>query len=164
MPYNKRGDKMIKRLKQILFSILLSIICGSLCGKIVYGIYDKKIDNDLENEKIYLIQSGAYSSYDSMIKNVLMNNYVYFEDDDGLYKSIIAITQDLSNIDKIKNTYKDNVIVVEYYSNDLELNEKIKEYDIKLKNTTDKNEIKNIILNVLKLYKDKNAKLIQIKS
>ena len=164
MPYNKRGDKMIKRLKQTLFSILLSIICGSLCGKIVYGIYDKKIDNDLGNEKIYLIQSGAYSSYDSMIKNVLMNNYVYFEDDDGLYKSIIAITQDLSNIDKIKNTYKDNVIVVEYYSNDLELNERIKEYDIKLKNTTDKNEIKNIILNVLKLYKDKNAKLIQIKS
>lgn len=164
MPYNKRGDKMIKRLKQTLFSILLSIICGSLCGKIVYGIYDKKIDKDLENEKIYLIQSGAYSSYDSMIKNVLMNNYVYFEDDDGLYKSIIAITQDLSNIDKIKNTYKDNVIVVEYYSNDLELNEKIKEYDIKLKNTSDKNEIKNIILNVLKLYKDKNAKLIQIKS
>lgn len=164
MPYNKRGDKMIKRLKQTLFSILLSIICGSLCGKIVYGIYDKKIDKDLENEKIYLVQSGAYSSYDSMIKNVLMNNYVYFEDDDGLYKSIIAITQDLSNIDKIKNTYKDNVIVVEYYSNDLELNEKIKEYDIKLKNTSDKNEIKNIILNVLKLYKDKNAKLIQIKS
>lgn len=155
---------MIKRLKQTLFSILLSIICGSLCGKIVYGIYDKKIDKDLENEKIYLIQSGAYSSYDSMIKNVLMNNYVYFEDDDGLYKSIIAITQDLSNIDKIKNTYKDNVIVVEYYSNDLELNEKIKEYDIKLKNTSDKNEIKNIILNVLKLYKDKNDKLIQIKS
>ena len=114
MPYNKHGDKMIKRLKQTLFSILLSIICGSLCGKIVYGIYDKKIDKDLENEKIYLIQSGAYSSYDSMIKNVLMNNYVYFEDDDGLYKSIIAITQDLSNIDKIKNTYKDNVIVVEY--------------------------------------------------
>ena len=155
---------MIKRIKQTLFSIFLSIICGSLCGKIVYGIYDKKIDNDLENEKIYLIQSGAYSSYDSMVKNVLMNNYVYFEDNDGLYKSIIAITQDINNIDKIKNTYKDNVIVVEYYSKDLELNKKIKEYDIKLKNTTNNKEIKDIILDVLKLYKDKNAKLIQIKS
>ena len=155
---------MIKRIKQTLFSIFLSIICGSLCGKIVYGIYDKKIDNDLGNEKIYLIQSGAYSSYDSMVKNVLMNNYVYFEDNDGLYKSIIAITQDINNIDKIKNTYKDNVIVVEYNSKDLELNKKIKEYDIKLKNTTKNKEIKDIILDVLKLYKDKNAKLIQIKS
>ena len=140
----------------------MSVVCGAICGRLVYGIYDKKLDEELTGEKIYLIQSGAYSSYDSMVSNVLMSNYVYYEDDDGLYKSIVALTEDYNNIEKIKNTYSSNVYVVEYYSKDEDLNKKIKEYDLQLKQTSEQSKIKEIVANMLVLYKDKNTTLTEI--
>ena len=153
---------MIKKLKKVLIPIFLSVVCGAICGRLVYGIYDKKLDEELTGEKIYLIQSGAYSSYDSMVSNVLMSNYVYYEDDDGLYKSIVALTEDYNNIEKIKNTYSSNVYVVEYYSKDEDLNKKIKEYDLQLKQTSEQSKIKEIVANMLVLYKDKNTTLTEI--
>lgn len=155
---------MKKKLKKVLFPIFLSVICGAICGRLVYSIYDKKLDNDINGEKIYLIQAGAYSTYDNMVTNTLISNYIYYEDDDGLYKSIIGLTEDYDNIEKIKNTYKDNVVISEYYSKDKELNRKIKAYDQKIKNTTSEEAIKNIVLEMLTLYKDKDTTLIQIQS
>ena len=117
---------MLKKiLKKILGPICLSILCGVVCGKLVYQVYDKDIKKDIDGRKIYLIQAGAYSTYDNMVSNTLVNNYVYYEDNDGLYKSIVGITEDFDNIEKIKNSYKGNVIVSEYYSRDKELNKKI---------------------------------------
>lgn len=155
---------MKKRLRKVLVPIFLSVICGSICGSLVYQIYSQKLADDLIGEKIYLIQAGAYSSYDNMVNNTLVNNYVYFEDDDGLFKSIIGLTENYDNIEKIKNTYNGNVIISEYYSKNKELNQKIKEYDDKIKNETQKEEIKKIVLEMLTLYKDKETTLIEIKS
>lgn len=155
---------MKKKLKKVLFPCFLSIVCGAICGRLVYGIYDKKLDEDLNGKKIYLIQSGAYSTYDNMVSNTLLSNYIYYEDDDGLYKSIIGITEDYDNIEKIKNTYKADVVISEYYSKDEELNKKIKEYDDKIKKATDVKEIKSIVLEMLTLYKDKDTTLVEIQS
>ena len=155
---------MKKKLKKVLFPVFLSIVCGTICGRLVYGMYDKKIDEDLDLKKIYLIQSGAYSNYDNMVNNVLLSNYIYYEDEDGLYKSIIGITEDYDNIDKIKSTYKEKVLISQYYSNDKDLNNKIKKYDQKIKDTDDKEEIKKIVMEMLELYKDKNTTLIQMDS
>ena len=155
---------MKKKLLKVLMPLFLSIICGVICGRLVYGIYDKKLKEDINGEKIYLIQSGAYSTYDKMVDHTLLSNYVYYEDDDGLYKSIVGVTENYNNIDKIKNTYNSDVLVKEYYSRDIELNKKIKEYDILIKNTSDQEEIKKIINEMLALYKDKNTTLIEIDS
>lgn len=154
---------MKKKLLKVLFPLFLSTICGVICGRLVYGIYDKKLETDLNGEKIYLIQSGAYSTYDKMVDHTLLSNYVYYEDE-GLYKSIIGITNNYDNIDKIKNTYNSDVLIKEYYSKDKELNDKIKEYDILINNTSDDKEIKRIISEVLALYKDRNTTLIEIDS
>ena len=99
-----------------------------------------------------------------MVDHTLLSNYVYYEDDDGLYKSIVGVTENYNNIEKIKNTYNSDVLVKEYYSRDIELNKKIKEYDILIKNTSDQEEIKKIINEMLALYKDKNTTLIEIDS
>ena len=96
---------MKKKLTKVLFPIFLSVICGAVCGRLVYSIYDKKITDDISMTKIYLIQAGAYSTYDNMTSSMLLSNYVYYEDD-GLYKLIIGVTEDYSNIDKIKNTIR----------------------------------------------------------
>ena len=155
---------MKKRIKKVLLPCLLSIICGSICGHLVYGIYDKKIETDIYGEKIYLIQAGAYSNYDNMVKNTSLNNYVYYKDEDGLFKSIIGLTELKENIEKIKQTYGQEVIISEYYSNDDKLNNQIKELDKKIKNTSEKEEIQKLTLEILNLYKDKKAVLTQVTS
>ena len=153
---------MKKKLYSFFTPILLSVVFGSFCGKIVYDMYDKKIEEDISGKKIYLVQAGAYSSYDNMVKNSMLSNYIYYEDEDGLYKSIIGITLDYDNLDKIKNTYKENVLVREFYSKDIDLNKRIEEYDRKLKNTTNNDEINAIIDKVLELYKGKNNTLDKV--
>ncbi len=153
---------MKKRIKKAVIPIFLSVICGAVCGKLIYQIYDKELEQNLSGEKIYLIQAGAYSTYDSMVHNTSLNNYIYYEDQDGLFKSIIGLTENYENIEKIKNTYGDEVLVSEYYSKDEELNQKIREYDTKIKNASTSDEIKKIVLEMLTLYKDKDTTLTQV--
>lgn len=155
---------MKKKLRKVVIPCLLSIICGSICGKLVYGVYDKKIATDLYGEKVYLIQAGAYSDYDNMVKNTSLNNYIYYKDDDGLFKSIIGLTENKDNIEKIKNIYGKEVIITEYYSSDDNLNNKIKELDKKMNKTDNKEEIQKTTLEILNLYKDNKATLTQITS
>lgn len=157
------GDKM-RNIKKMLFSLLLAVFCGACCGRVVYSIYDKELVDDVGGNKLYLVQSGAYSSYDNMVSKTNVSNYVYFEDSDGLYKSIVGITGDSGNIEKIKNTYGGDVLVVEYYSNDRELNDRIREYDLQMKATGDGNEVKGLVDEMLALYKGKNRTLVQLKS
>lgn len=155
---------MRKKLKRMVIPIFLSILCGAICGRLVYGIYDKKLTQDIRGEKIYLIQAGAYSTYDSMVNNTSLNHYIYYEDTDGLYKSIIGLTENYDNIEKIKSTYTEDVIISEYYSKDEELNKKIKEYDQKIKSSASTEEVKTIVLEMLSLYKDKDSTLIGVLS
>ena len=155
---------MIKKLFKLVLPIFLSVIFGGISANLVFSNYDQKITDNINGKKVYLIQSGAYSNYDNMINNTLINKYIYYQDDDGLYKSVIGITENKDNIDKIKSTYTGNVIVNEYYSNDTKLNNKIKEYDDILKSTTDTNKIKDIINKMLELYKDNDSTLMQIVS
>ena len=143
---------------------LLSIICGAICGKLVFSIYDKEIDTNIYGEKIYLIQAGAYKDYDNMVKNTSLNNYIYYKDEDGLFKSIIGLTENKDNIEKIKKTYNQEVLISEYYSNDKKLNKQIKDFDNKIKQTDNNEEIKKITLEMLSLYKDKTTTLTQITS
>ena len=103
--YTFVGDKMKRKLKKVLMPIFLSVICGSICGRIVYDIYDKELETDMNGEKIYLIQAGAYSTYDNMVNNTSLNNYIYYEDNDGLFKSIIGVTENYDNIEKIIDAY-----------------------------------------------------------
>ena len=145
---------MIKKLKRVLIPIVLSIICGSVCGKLVYDIYEPSVKEVVMGKKIYLVQAGAYSNYDSMVDNTLVNNYIYYEDKDGLYKAIIGVTEEYDNISKIASTYSGEVIVSEYYSMDSEMNKKIEEYDEKISGISDSDELKSVVLEMLTLYKD----------
>ena len=155
---------MIKKLFKLVLPIFLSVIFGGISAKLVFSNYDQKITNNINGKKVYLIQSGAYSNYDNMVNNTLISKYIYYQDDDGLYKSVIGITENKDNINKIKSTYTGDIIISEYYSNDTKLNNKIKEYDDLLHNTTDTNKIKEIIVKMLELYKDNDSTLIQIVS
>ena len=154
---------MIKKIKKVLVPIFLSVVCGSIFGRLVYSVYDSELENVINGKKVYLIQSGAYSSYDTMVSNTSLGNYVYYEDD-GLFKSIIGITGNFDNIEKIKNTYEGEVIVSEYYSMDLELLKKIEGYDKKIDASNNLDNTKKIVVEMLSLYKNKDTTLKKIVS
>ena len=153
-------EKIINQTKKVVIPVFISILCGGICGKIVYNIYDEN-DTFLTNNTMYLLQAGAYSSYDNMRANTMGNNYVYYEDD-GLYKAIIGITSSYDNIEKIKNAYNGEVIVNEYYLNDIELSNKISKLDKELSKEEDSNNIKEIINSMLALYKEENINLTKV--
>ena len=153
-------EKIINQTKKVLIPVFISILCGAVCGKIVYNIYAEN-DTLLDNNTMYLLQAGAYSSYDNMRANTMGNNYVYYEDD-GLYKAIIGITSSYDNIEKIKNSYNGEVIVNEYYLNDVELSNKIYELDKKLNKEENTDNIREIINSMLELYKKENINLTKV--
>lgn len=153
---------MKKIILKAIMSISIASILGCMCGLVVYKIYFTDNMLSYENNTIYLLESGEYSSYDNMRANTISNNYIYYEED-NLYKTVLGITTSLDNIDKIKNIYDNNLIVSSYYCNDNTLNSKLIEYDKKLINTTNEEEIKGIIIDMLNLYKnDDKVKLTKI--
>jgi len=147
-------------LKNLIIAVFTSTLLGYLCGLIVYRLYDNTLEDEI-NEKIYLLQSGAYSSLNSMKVNATSPNYVYYNED-GLYKTIIAMTKEKDNIEKIKNAYDMNMVINEYYLNNDTINNKIKEYDNLIKKTDDKMQIIEIVDEMIAQYKNEDLKLTKV--
>ena len=147
---------MKRILKGIFIPLVVSLVCGFVCAKLVYRVYGEKVSNKLESSKLYLIEGGKYLTYDNMREENNGNNYVYYKDDDG-YKTVIGITKSLENIDKIKSLYNEDVSVLEYYVSNALLNDKQNEYDVILSNTDDIYEVKEIVDNILNLYREEDS-------
>ena len=126
-------------------------------------VYGDDIESKLRSSKLYLVENGKYLTYDNMREDNSGINYVYYKDDEG-YKTVVGITSDEGNIDKIKNLYSDSVNVEEYYVSFDLLNDKQNEYDIQLANTNDMYEVKEVVDNILNLYReDGTIKLVLVK-
>lgn len=149
--------------KGLIFPLGVSVFFGFICGKLVYSVYNEDIENKLSSSKLYLVLNGEYLTYDLMREENNGNNYIYYKDDDG-YKSVIGITKDIDNVEKIKKLYSDNLKVEEYYiSSDL-FNDKQLEYDLELKNTDNIYEVRDVVDNILNLYReDETIKLVLAK-
>ena len=154
---------MKKFMNGFIIPLVLSMIFGFVCGKLVYSVYNEDIVNRLSSSKIYLVENGEYLTYDMMREENNGNNYVYYKDEEG-YKTVVGITKNEDNIDKIKSLYSDSVWIEEYYiSSDL-VNNKQNEYDIMLSNTDDLYEVKEVVNNILSLYReDDTIKLVLAK-
>lgn len=143
-------------MKGFFIPLVLSMIFGFVCGKLVYSVYGEDVENRLSSSKIYLVENGKYLTYDMMREENNGNNYVYYKDDEG-YKTVVGITKNEDNINKIKSLYSDNVKIEEYYiSSDL-VNDKQNEYDIMLSNTDDVYEVKEVVDNILNLYREEDT-------
>lgn len=163
MLYHYYGDDMKKIFRGVLVPLVISIMFGFICGKLVYKVYDEELENKLSSSKLYLIENGQYLTYDSMREENNGNNYVYYKDEDG-YKTVIGITRDENNIDKIKSLYSDKMNVEEYYVSNELLNDKQDEYDEILNNTDDVYKVKEVVDNILNLYREEDTiKLVLVK-
>lgn len=154
---------MKRVIKGVFVPLVISMLFGFVCAKLVYKVYDDKLQSKLSSSKLYLIQNGKYLTYDTMREENNGNNYVYFKDEDG-YKTVIGITKDVDNVNKIKKLYNDSVVVSEYYVSNELLNNKQDEYDMELASTNDIYEVKEVVDNILNLYREDNTiKLILVK-
>lgn len=154
---------MKKIIRGIFIPLVVSMLFGYVCGKLVYQIYEDKIDNKLSSSRLYLVENGEYLTYDSMREENNGNNYIYYKDDDS-YKTVIGITRNEDNIDKIKSLYDTIVRVNEYYISNDYLNDKQNEYDVILSNTDDIHEVREVVDNILNLYRDdETIKLVLVK-
>ena len=154
---------MKKKIMGIIIPLVISMVFGFVCAKLVYKVYDDEIGNRLSSSKLYLIQNGEYITYDNMREENSGNNYVYYKDEEG-YKTIVGITKNVDNINKIKKLYSDDVIVSEYYVSNELLNNKQNEYDSLLSNTDDINQVREVVDNILNLYREEDTiRLILVK-
>ena len=145
---------MKKKLNKVFIPIFLSIICGFLCGRLMFSIYEDKGSNIINSDIIYLLEDTSYKDYNTMKSKENISNYIYYEDN-GNYNTVIAMTKNKDNIDKIKSIYNKDLNVTEYLLNDNDINNKIEEYDKKIVNTNDNEEIKTIVSEIIDTYKDK---------
>ena len=144
----------MKKLKKIVVPIFLSVFCGFVCGRLMFSIYEDKGSNVLNSNVIYLLQDSSYSDYETMKASGVSANYIYYEED-GKYNMVVAMTKNKNNIEKIKEVYGKDLKVTEYLLGDDSINDMIDEYDIKLEATTDGEEIKKIIIDMINIYKDR---------
>jgi len=160
--YTIFGDKMKDKIKKIVTPIFLSVVCGCVCGRVMFSIYEDKGSSILDSNLIYLLEDNAYDDYDSMKASTISSNYIYYEDD-GKYKRVVAMTKNKDNIDKIRNVYDSELIMHEYLLNDEEINNKLEEYDSRLEKVNSENEIKDIIIDMINVYKGlEDIKMVKI--
>lgn len=144
----------MNKLKKIVVPIFLSVFCGFVCGRLMFNIYEDKGSSILDSNVIYLLQDSSYSDYETMKASGVSANYIYYEED-GKYNMVVAMTKNKNNIEKIKEVYGKDLKVTEYLLGDDSINDMIDEYDIKLGSTTDSEEIKKIIIDMINIYKDR---------
>lgn len=160
--YTIFGDKMKEKIKKIVTPIFLSILCGMVCGRLMFGIYEDKGSSLLDSNVIYLLEDASYEDIDSMKASTLSSNYMYYEED-GNYKAVVAMTKNKNNIEKIRSVYDNELTISQYLLNDENINSKLEEYDIRIENSEDKEEIRNIIMEMIGIYKDSDdIKMVKI--
>ena len=160
--YTIFGDKMKDKIKKIVTPIFLSIICGCICGKLMFSIYEDKGSSLLNSNVIYLLQDNSYDDYDSMKASVISSNYVYYEED-GKYNRVVAMTKNKDNIDKIKEVYDSKLSIEEYLLDNDDINSRLEEYDIRIEKASSNDEIKDIIVEMINIYKEEDdIKMVKI--
>ena len=160
MMYYKYGDNMKKIIKSLVVPIGMAIVIGFVFGKIIFRTYKSDLYETLQSSKLYLIENGEYESIDIMREENINNNYVYYKDG-GKYKSVIGITREYNNIDKIKELYDNDTLVLEYYIPNGSVSLEQIRYDNLLSETDDIKEVREVVNNILELYRNnENIKLI----
>lgn len=142
--------------------IFLSVLCGLVCGKLMFSIYEDKGSTLLNSNLIYLLEDETYEDYDTMKASTITSNYMYYEED-GKYNAVIAMTKNKDNIKKIEDVYNKSLKVSEYLISDIDINNRLDEYDMKLESTDDEEEIQEIIIEMIGIYKNSDdIKMVKI--
>lgn len=145
-------------MKKYFVTIIISLLIGFLLANFMLRQYDstvKVIPTFKQNETIYLVQQGVYSSLESMKDNTKKLNYYVYTMKDGFYYVYVGMSLDSEIIKKIQNYYTDlktETIIKTITSANNDFTNTLKQTDEILKETDDKDTIKEVINQILKKY------------
>lgn len=125
--------------KKIIIPIILSL-CFFL---LIYKNYKNK---KVEYKEIYILQVGAYKSYDNVInKTKYLDNYIIYKEND-LYKIFLGVSLNNNTYNKLENFYNEDSTFkkVIKISNEEYINN-LKKYDTLINETNDKELLNTII-------------------
>lgn len=137
--------------------IVFTVLGGIFLGTYIYKsskISTQEVFN--ENNKIYLMQYGVYSTEDSMKSStVSLSDYFYYKDKDG-YHVIIGVVENKNIVNKIRDSYdiKDNIYYKEVKINNMEFLQSLRQYDSLVSSLSDKTSIINAEKQILSKYEE----------
>lgn len=146
-------------MKKYLTTFLSSLIIGFFLASFFIKQYKNStgIKVSLNNEELYFVQYGVFSSKESMEENTLeLQNYVY-NIEDNLYYVYIGITKDKEIAEKIVEYYKKinyETIVKKFNVQNKEFIKLLDNYDKILKSTSDDTVIASILNQILMKYEE----------
>jgi sulfur transfer complex TusBCD TusB component (DsrH family) len=144
-------------MKRIIVPFISAIVIGLILGKYLFSQYEKKVDTVFqEDETIYVLQQGVYSSMENVEKYTSKLDYYIVHHDDKYYRVYVAMTHNKNNVDILEEYYMskgNDIYVRELTTNNLEFLELIKQYDILLQSGGN-NELLQIEKQVLSKYEE----------
>lgn len=146
-------------MKNFLVPIISAVLIGFFMAKLIFSQYETPNLQTVFNEEqtIYMLQVGAYSSKENMEKNTKKFAYYIYNNDQNMYYVYIAITQNTKNVDKLKKHYQtkgyDTYVKEVKIDNEKFLNV-LKQYDNLLSKTNDQETIETICSKTLQKYEE----------
>ena len=147
----------MKKLKRLII-VLFTILSGVYIGTFFYEKYRVELTKEVSSYgyTIYLLQYGVYSTYENMVNaGSNISDYFYYQDKDG-YHIIIGITENKNKCDKIRESYDitENIYIKEVNINNKEFIESLRQYDVLLDDTNNKNVIINAEKQIMSKYEE----------
>ena len=147
---------MKKIINGVVIPTVIAVFIGFILGKYVFKTYKDNLYDELRSSRLYLLESGEYDTIDEMREENNSNNYVYYMEDNK-YKTVVGITNKYDNVDKIKSLYSNKLNVMEYYIPNDSIDNRQIEYDNRLLATEDGGEVREIVDNILRLYRESDS-------
>lgn len=146
-------------MKKMLPSITC-ILIGLFLGFFLLKQYREKEETNLvskENNILYFIQIGSYSSFDEMQNSIKdFYNYVY-EENNETYYAYVAIVKNKEILEKLKEFFTKSGYVIyikEKYINNPGFNDVLGQYELLLKETDDSGAIMTICSQIVSKYEE----------
>lgn len=135
----------------------VAIILGGISGMFLFSKYKDTSYVFNDNEKLYFLEEGVYSSKESLESNTKNINPKLVIEKDNKYHVYVGITGNTSNVAKIKKMYKNKGYSV--YEKEVEINNSeffsnVGQFDILLDSSKNDRDITTIEEIVLSNYED----------
>ncbi len=145
-------------MKKIGAPLICAILVGLGLGVYLFSQYEKKLENVFQDDEIiYILQTGVYSSAENAHKYATNVEYYIIHPDDKYYRVYGAITHNKDLVNRLKEylvSKGNDIYVREIPINNLEFLELLKQYDLLLQSSGSDDELLQIEKQVLSKYEE----------
>ena len=144
-------------MKNKLVIAVIFIVNGIIVGNNLYSKVDFKLLKTFkENNDFYLLQLGTYDSKESMQRDTRDINPKVYELKNNKYYVYVGISSNINNINKLKDIYSNEEVTTKVINiKDEEFINNLRQFDILIDNTSNKEEILTIEEVVLSSFNNK---------